>query len=76
MIIAIIAGYATDTRMTCLDQKRHTRPIKEKLNEAQKIMDGFSLRTGLSGNKGDIGQRYLWTDAFAVQTFFGLAHTS
>ena len=36
-------------------------------------MDGFARRTGLSGAQGDPRRRYLWTDAFAVQTFFGLA---
>lgn len=39
-------------------------------------MDSFALRTGLVGSEGDAAQRYLWTDAFAVQTFFGLAHAT
>src|SRR5680860_761133 len=46
----------------------------EKLKAAQKLMDNFSFRTGVVADEGDIEQRYLWTDAFAVQTFFGLAH--
>lgn len=37
-------------------------------------MVDFVRRTGLEGNNGDIARRYLWTDAFAVQTLFGLAH--
>jgi hypothetical protein len=49
--------------------------IKEKLNleSAGILMDNFSRRTGLVGNDGNIEERYLWTDAIAVQAFFGLA---
>jgi hypothetical protein len=47
---------------------------KEKLSTARKLMDDFAQRTGLYGKDGDTGARYLWTDAFAVQTFFNLAH--
>ena len=47
---------------------------KETLKIARKLMDDFAQRTGLSGKGGDISERYLWTDAFAVQTFFNLAH--
>lgn len=43
-----------------------------KLKEAQQLMDDFAARTGLTA--GDTSQRYLWTDAFAVQSFFGLSH--
>ncbi|RDV14186.1 hypothetical protein DXT99_15450 [Pontibacter diazotrophicus] len=46
----------------------------ESLGKARGLMDDFVRRTGLEGNKGDLAQRYLWTDAFAVQTLFGLAH--
>jgi hypothetical protein len=45
----------------------------EKLEIARKLMDGFALRTGLS-DRGNTKERYLWTDAFAVQTFFALGH--
>jgi hypothetical protein len=45
-----------------------------KLKAAQQLMENFSSRTGLAAGKGKVGQRYLWTDAFAVNTFFGLAH--
>lgn len=48
---------------------------KDKTETARKLMDDFSRRTGLAGNEGDKTLRYLWTDAFAVQTFFGLANT-
>ena len=42
------------------------------LEEARKILDNYAERTGLINGKGDVNQRYLWTDAFAVQAFFGL----
>lgn len=45
----------------------------ERLRIARRLMDDFARRTGLSGSGGDTSRRYLWTDAFAVQTFFDLA---
>ena len=47
---------------------------KRRLVIARQLMDDFAQRTGLSGKGGDVNERYLWTDAFAVQAFFGLAH--
>lgn len=47
---------------------------REKLETARELMEDFSHRTGLAGEEGDKAARYLWTDAFAVQTFFGLHH--
>lgn len=49
--------------------------IKERPVEAKILMDSFAQRTGLQNNEGNPEERYLWTDAFAVQTFFGLYHT-
>ncbi|MGM0391625.1 MAG: hypothetical protein ACQEQB_07740 [Bacteroidota bacterium] len=49
--------------------------INERPVEAKILMDAFALRTGLQENGGNSEERYLWTDAFAVQTFFGLYHT-
>jgi hypothetical protein len=46
----------------------------DMLNLARRLMDDFAQRTGLSGTGGHPQERYLWTDAFAMQTFFGLAH--
>lgn len=46
-----------------------------KLEEARQLLDDFLLRTGVTGESGDPGQRYLWTDAFAVQCCFALAHS-
>lgn len=45
----------------------------ERLSIARRLMDDYARRTGLTGKGGDASHRYLWTDAFAVQTFFGLA---
>ncbi|MFP4060424.1 MAG: hypothetical protein ACLFUC_08080 [Bacteroidales bacterium] len=47
---------------------------KEKTELARNLMDDFAVRTGLSNADGDARRRYLWTDAFAVQSFFGLGH--
>jgi hypothetical protein len=46
---------------------------RDRLQTARQLMDEFAERTGLTGTGGNKAQRYLWTDAFAVQTFFGLA---
>ena len=45
------------------------------LQEAQNLLEDFAERTEISGKKGDLGIRYLWTDAFAVQALFGLHKT-
>jgi hypothetical protein len=42
--------------------------------EAGHLMMQFAERTGLSSSQP--GRRYLWTDAFAVCTFLGLARTT
>lgn len=47
---------------------------KENLTTARILMDNFLERTGVNGNTGNPQQRYLWTDAFAVQACFGLYH--
>jgi hypothetical protein len=47
---------------------------KKNLVEARILMDSFAQRTGIIKEKGNPEDRYLWTDAFAVQTFFGLYH--
>jgi hypothetical protein len=46
----------------------------ERLDIARKLMHDFAQRTGLLNDGDNIAQRYLWTDAFAVQTFFSLTH--
>lgn len=45
----------------------------EKLITAKELLEDFSQRTGLEGKNQEQPIRYLWTDAFAVQSFFGLA---
>ncbi len=47
---------------------------KEHVNASKKLMDDFLKRTGVSSNEGNPEQRYLWTDAFAVQACFALYH--
>lgn len=47
--------------------------VASKIQEAKQLMDDFAIRTGLDGAKGDPTLRYLWTDAFAVLAFFGMA---
>ena len=45
----------------------------ERLSTAKNLMDAFSERTGLNGDESKAFYRYLWTDAYAVQSFLGLA---
>lgn len=45
----------------------------QSIDLVQELMDSFARRTGLTGSEGNLQQRYLWTDAFAVQSFLGLA---
>ncbi len=40
---------------------------------ARQLLDDFLHRTGITGEGGNPGRRYLWTDAFAVQCCFALA---
>lgn len=44
-----------------------------EVSVAREMMDRFARDTGLMGTEGDLRRRYLWTDALAVQTFFGLS---
>ena len=46
----------------------------EKIKIARNLMDKFLARTGVSDPNGDFRRRYLWTDAFAVQSCFALSH--
>jgi hypothetical protein len=46
--------------------------MQTKIKEAITIMMNFAERTGLVSDRP--AQRYLWTDAFAVCNFLGLAH--
>ena len=47
---------------------------ERKLNDAVELLDRFAERTGLGSPRTP--QRYLWTDAFAVCTWLGLARTT
>ncbi len=45
-----------------------------RIEAAIELMNNFAQRTGLNSDRPQ--QRYLWTDAFAVCNFLGLAHTT
>ena len=45
-----------------------------RIEEAIKLMNKFAQRTGLTSDRPQ--RRYLWTDAFAVCNFLGLARTT
>lgn len=53
---------------------QNRRPIDEACDTAAMLMAGFAERTGLSSALP--GRRYLWTDAFAVCNFLGLARAT
>ncbi len=46
----------------------------EHIFTGRKLTDDFLNRTGISDPAGDPDRRYLWTDAFAVQSCFALYH--
>jgi hypothetical protein len=48
--------------------------VRERTSQAIELMTGFAERTGLTSRR--VPQRYLWTDAFAVCNFLGLASTT
>ncbi|MDX1543094.1 MAG: hypothetical protein R3214_04035 [Christiangramia sp.] len=49
-----------------------TEVIEIKTREAEGLITEFAKRTGLISHEGDKSNRYLWTDAFAVNCLFGL----
>ena len=49
-------------------------PCDTNITEAARLMDEFAERTGLTSERRQ--QRYLWTDAFAVCNFLGLARST
>ena len=51
-----------------------TLDLRARSEKAAALMTSFAERTGLSSERP--GQRYLWTDAFAVCNFLGLAHAT
>lgn len=50
-----------------------TMPSKDDVQQAREIMSAFAERTGVRDGSQ---QRYLWTDAFAVCNFLGLARAT
>ncbi len=51
-----------------------SNPNDKRIAAAQKLMDDFLARTGISDPVGNKYRRYLWTDAFAVESCFALSH--
>jgi len=50
-------------------------PHKANIDGARTLLDNYLIQTGITGPVTQRERRYLWTDAFAVQACFGLAHT-
>jgi hypothetical protein len=50
------------------------KQIDKYLEVAQKLLDDFLSRTGVKSPGNNQERRYLWTDAFAVQSCFALSH--
>lgn len=46
----------------------------DHITHARQLLDDFLNRTGITDPAADSSRRYLWTDAFAVQGCFALAH--
>ncbi|HUT40611.1 MAG TPA: hypothetical protein VM011_04645, partial [Gammaproteobacteria bacterium] len=47
---------------------------ESRIEEASALMNAFAARTGLTSTQP--ARRYLWTDAFAVCNFLGLARVT
>ncbi len=45
-----------------------------RIDEATTLMNNFALRTGLTSSLPQ--RRYLWTDAFAICNYLGLARST
>src|SRR6056297_2846848 len=45
-----------------------------QLSLAEDLIRRYARRTGITGEEGDPARRYLWTDAFAMQSLFALAN--
>lgn len=45
---------------------------RKKTNLAKELLDDYLERTGITADKKSSEERYLWTDALAVQTLLGL----
>jgi hypothetical protein len=73
------ASGRTETRRNgpkvLLPNRRSPMPMSDpNIEQAIALMDGFAARTGLASDLP--ARRYLWTDAFAVCNFLGLAHAT
>jgi len=63
-VLVLVAGIAGA-------QEESKSMLDPRIEEADALMMGFAERTGLTSQRPP--QRYLWTDAFAVCNFLGLA---
>jgi len=60
---------------TVADARTETSPMPDsRIQEAITLMNAFAERTGLTS--AEPPRRYLWTDAFAVCNYLGLARTT
>ena len=65
MVLVLLSSVATNA------QQEYTDMQNPRTKEAIALMMDFAERTGLDSGQAD--RRYLWTDAFAVCNFPGLA---
>jgi hypothetical protein len=65
---------AGDSMSAPSDSISHAGAAADATASAAALMAGFAERTGLTSSRP--AQRYLWTDAFAVCNFLGLARAS
>lgn len=56
------------------DHPEDTHMSKQRIDEAITLMESFAARTGLTDDHPP--RRYLWTDAFAVCNYLGLAQVT
>jgi len=66
----------TDPRVPITDRstKEYNVTIESHTRDAAELMQRYAARTGLIGDNPQ--KRYLWTDAFAVCNYLGLARTT
>jgi hypothetical protein len=68
MVLVLLSSVAANA------QQEYTDMHNPRTKEAIALMMNFAERTGLDGGQAD--RRYLWTDAFAVCNFLGLARVT
>ncbi|MGB5568328.1 MAG: hypothetical protein WBM81_03435 [Sedimenticolaceae bacterium] len=72
---AVTETHTVDAAVNHQQLERSPKPMSNaKIEQAVALMKGFGQRTGLTSQQDP--RRYLWTDAFAVCNFLGLARTT